>query len=85
MAEAIGGMAGTLQGSVQGLANRGQSFIDSIIPPETRSKIMAWISKFAAEKPMLAVRHSFPFSPRRCFSPYHKQASKADPPLPSPS
>ena len=56
MAEALSGVTGSLQGSVQGLANRGQSFIDSIVPPETRNKIVAWVSKFAAEKPMLAAR-----------------------------
>ncbi|MDI1491586.1 MAG: hypothetical protein OHK93_002795 [Ramalina farinacea] len=54
MAEAVSGLTGSLQGTVTGLANRGQSFIDSIIPPETRNKILAWISKFAAEKPKLA-------------------------------
>ena len=56
MAEAVSGLTGSLQGTVTGLANRGQSFIDSIIPPETRNKILAWISKFAAEKPKLAVK-----------------------------
>ena len=66
MAEAVSGLTGSLQGTVTGLANRGQSFIDSIIPPETRNKILAWISKFAAEKPKLAVH--FPFSLLRpCF------------------
>ncbi|KAL9129709.1 MAG: hypothetical protein Q9217_001912 [Psora testacea] len=54
MAEAVSGMTGSLQGSLQGLADKGTSIIDSIIAPETRNKIVAWISKFATERPMLA-------------------------------
>ncbi|KAG8532259.1 uncharacterized protein KY384_003900 [Bacidia gigantensis] len=54
MAEAIGGLTGSLQGQIQGLANGAQSWLDKIVPPETRSKIMAWIMKFINEKPMLA-------------------------------
>ena len=54
MAEAISGLTGTLQGTVTSLGDTAQAWIDKILPPETRNKIMAWISKFAAEKPMLA-------------------------------
>ncbi|KAL9102990.1 MAG: hypothetical protein Q9163_001910 [Psora crenata] len=54
MAEALSGVTGSLQGSLQGLANTGTSILDRIISPETRSKVAAWISKFAAERPMLS-------------------------------
>ena len=55
MAEALSSVTGNLQGQLTGLANYGQSWLDKIVPPETRNKILAWINKFAAEKPMLAV------------------------------
>lgn len=56
MAEAISGIAGGLQGSVGGMLNQGSAWLDSIFPPEKRNELMARISKFATEKPMLAVR-----------------------------
>ena len=56
MAEAISGIAGGLQGSVGGMLNQGSAWLDSIFPPEKRNELMAKISKFATEKPMLAVR-----------------------------
>lgn len=55
MAEAISGTAGALQGTVGGMLNKGSAWIDSIFPPEKRNELMAKISKFATEKPMLAV------------------------------
>lgn len=64
MAEAVSGIAGGLQGSVNGMLNKGSAWFDSIFPPERRNELMAKISKFATEKPMLAVRHhSVPFVP----------------------
>ncbi|KAL9126875.1 MAG: hypothetical protein Q9175_007839 [Cornicularia normoerica] len=54
MAEAISGIAGGLQGSVGGMLNQGSAWLDSIFPPEKRNELMAKISKFATEKPMLA-------------------------------
>ena len=56
MAEAISGIAGGLQGSVGGMLNQGSAWLDSIFPPEKRNELVAKISKFATEKPMLAVR-----------------------------
>ena len=56
MAEAISGIAGGLQGSVNGMLNQGSAWLDSIFPPEKRNELVAKISKFAKEKPMLAVR-----------------------------
>lgn len=55
MAELVGGMAGTLQGTVTGALNKGQSFIDKFFPPERRAELSAWFTKFTTEKPMLAV------------------------------
>lgn len=56
MAEALSGATGALQGSVGGMLNKGSAWLDSIFPPEKRNELMAMISKFATEKPMLAVR-----------------------------
>ena len=56
MAEAISGITGGLQGSVNGMLNQGSAWLDSIFPPEKRNELVARISKFAKEKPMLAVR-----------------------------
>lgn len=55
MAEALTSVTSSLPGAMQGLLSKGQGLVDSLLPPETRSKILAWISKFAAEKPQLAV------------------------------
>ena len=55
MAEVIGGMTGALQGTISGVINQGQSFLDRIFPPEKRNELWAKLSKFATEKPMLAV------------------------------
>ena len=71
MAEAISGIAGGLQGSVGGMLNQGSAWLDSIFPPEKRNELVARISKFAKEKPMLAVRFS------SCFS-YSAVTSDAD-------
>lgn len=59
MAEVIGGMTGALQGTLSGVVNQGQTFLDRIFPPEKRNELWAKLSKFATEKPMLA---SFIFS-----------------------
>ena len=67
MAEAISGIAGGLQGSVGGVLNQGSAWLDSIFPPEKRNELIARISKFAKEKPMLAVR-PFPFSSYAVFT-----------------
>lgn len=58
MAEIVGGMTGALQGSLTGLVNKGQDWLDRIFPPEKRSELWAKLSKFATEKPLLAVRTS---------------------------
>ncbi|KAL9025318.1 MAG: hypothetical protein Q9196_005832 [Gyalolechia fulgens] len=50
----VSGLAGGLQGSLNGMLNKGSAWLDSIFPPEKRNEIMAKISKFATEKPMLA-------------------------------
>ena len=55
MAEVVGGMTGALQGSLTGLVSKGQDWLDWILPPEKRGEIWAKLSKFATEKPMLAV------------------------------
>lgn len=55
MAEVVGGMTGALQGSLTGLVNKGQDWLDRIFPPEKRSELWAKLSKFATEKPLLAV------------------------------
>ena len=50
-------MTGVLQGSIGGLLNKGQSILDRFFPPERRNELSAKLSKFATEKPMLAVSH----------------------------
>lgn len=55
MAEMVSGIAGGLQGSLNGMINKGSAWLDSVFPPERRNELMAKISKFATEKPMLAV------------------------------
>lgn len=55
MAEVVGGMTGALQGTLTGLVNKGQDWLDRIFPPEKRGEIWAKLSKFATEKPLLAV------------------------------
>ena len=55
MAEVISGMTGALQGTLGGVINQGQNFLDRIFPPEKRNELWAKLSKFATEKPMLAV------------------------------
>ena len=59
MAEALGSLTGSIQGTVTGLGNKGMQMIDSICPPETRAKIMNAVTKFSSEKPQLAVRIFF--------------------------
>ncbi|KAL8800457.1 MAG: hypothetical protein Q9182_005169 [Xanthomendoza sp. 2 TL-2023] len=54
MAEMISGLTGGLQGSLTGLLNKGSEWLDRLMPPERRNELMAKISKFATEKPMLA-------------------------------
>ncbi|KAL9596623.1 MAG: hypothetical protein Q9219_005660 [cf. Caloplaca sp. 3 TL-2023] len=54
MAEMISGITGGLQGSLNGMLNKGSAWLDSIFPPEKRNELMAKISKFATEKPMMA-------------------------------
>ncbi|MCJ1371503.1 hypothetical protein MMC20_002720 [Loxospora ochrophaea] len=54
MAEAVGGFTGALQGSIGGLLNVGQGYLDRFFPPEKRSELSAKISKFATEKPLFA-------------------------------
>lgn len=60
MAEVISGMAGALQGTIGGMLNKGQSILDRFFPPEKRNELWAKLSKFATEKPMLAVGYSPP-------------------------
>jgi hypothetical protein len=55
MAEVIGGMAGALQGTIGGMLNKSQSILDRFFPPEKRNELWAKLSKFATEKPMIAV------------------------------
>ncbi|KAL8662061.1 MAG: hypothetical protein Q9202_005035 [Teloschistes flavicans] len=54
MAEMISGVAGGLQGSLTGMVNKGSAWLDNIFPPEKRNELIAKISKFANEKPMMA-------------------------------
>ncbi len=52
----LGGMTGALQGTATNVISTGQSYLDRFFPPERRQELYAKISKFATEKPMLAVR-----------------------------
>jgi hypothetical protein len=61
MAEALSGATGALQGTVGGMLNKGSAWLDSIFPPEKRNELIAKMSKFATEKPMLAVRRQISF------------------------
>ena len=70
MAEALSGMTGALQGSVTGMLNKGQGFFDRFFPPEKRAQLSQKISKFATEKPMLAVSLQ-PFADFPLRSPIH--------------
>ncbi|KAL8805863.1 MAG: hypothetical protein Q9200_005261 [Gallowayella weberi] len=54
MAEMISGLTGGLQGSLTGMLNKGSEWLDRLMPPERRNELMAKISKFATEKPMMA-------------------------------
>ncbi|KAL8640879.1 MAG: hypothetical protein Q9228_002245 [Teloschistes exilis] len=54
MAEMISGVAGGLQGSLTGMVNKGSAWLDNIFPPEKRNELIAKITKFANEKPMMA-------------------------------
>ncbi|KAL8840535.1 MAG: hypothetical protein Q9170_001288 [Blastenia crenularia] len=54
MAEMVSGLAGGLQGSLNGMLNKGSAWLDNIFPPERRNELIAKISKFAKEKPMMA-------------------------------
>lgn len=60
MAEMISGVAGGLQGSLTGMVNKGSAWLDNIFPPEKRNELIAKITKFANEKPMMAVCASSP-------------------------
>ena len=66
MAEVLGGLAGSVQGTLTGVVNQGQSFLDKFLPPERRAELWAKFQKFLAEKPMLAVR-SVVLSDFACF------------------
>lgn len=55
MADVVGGMTGALQGTLTGLVDKGQDWLDWILPPEKRGEIWAKLSKFATEKPLIAV------------------------------
>jgi hypothetical protein len=55
MAELIGGLAGSVQGSIQGLLNKGTSILDRFLPPERRAELWAKFQKFMTERPTLAV------------------------------
>ena len=59
MAEMVSGMTGALQGSVTGILNKGQNWLDMLMPPERRNELTAKLSKFATEKPALAVSLSY--------------------------
>ncbi|MCJ1479730.1 hypothetical protein MMC13_008416 [Lambiella insularis] len=54
MAELVGGLAGTLQGTASGFLNGGQNLLDRFFPPERRAELSAKLNKFATEKPMFA-------------------------------
>ncbi|KAI4150996.1 MAG: hypothetical protein LQ340_003758, partial [Diploschistes diacapsis] len=54
MAEVLGGLAGSLQGTLTGMLNKGSSFIDQWFPPERRAELWSKFQKFLHEKPMLA-------------------------------
>ncbi|KAL8701237.1 MAG: hypothetical protein Q9201_005016 [Fulgogasparrea decipioides] len=54
MAEIVSSVAGGLQGSLTGMVNKGSEWLDRMFPPERRNELIAKISKFAKEKPMLA-------------------------------
>jgi len=58
MAESLGGLAGSVQGTLtntfSSVLNKGQSFIDRFFPPERRAELWAKFQKFATEKPLLA-------------------------------
>jgi len=51
----VGGMTGALQGTVTNVVSKGQNYLDRFFPPEKRQDLYAKISKFATEKPMIAV------------------------------
>ena len=61
MAEIVSGMTGALQGTAMSVVNKGTNYLDRFFPPEKRNELYAKISKFATEKPMLAV--SLPAEP----------------------
>ncbi len=52
----LGSMTGALQGTVTNVVSKGQTYLDRFFPPEKRQDLYAKLSKFATEKPMLAVR-----------------------------
>lgn len=58
MAEIVSSVAGGLQGSLTGMLNKGSEWLDRIMPPERRNELMAKVSKFATEKPAMAVNLS---------------------------
>lgn len=50
----LGGLTGTLQGGISTLTSSGKGMLDRWFPPEKRENLMAKLTKFATEKPMLA-------------------------------
>lgn len=54
MAELMSGAVGSIQGSVQGIANTGWAWLDRVLPPERRANLIAKVNKFAAERPGVA-------------------------------
>ena len=55
MAEALGGLAGSVQSFATGMFSKVMALIDTYFPPERRAQVMGWFQKFMSEKPMLAV------------------------------
>ncbi len=55
MSEVVGKVSGALAGTASSVLNQGQGLLDRWFPPEKREELMAKMSKFASEKPMLAV------------------------------
>ncbi|KAI9700329.1 MAG: hypothetical protein M1836_002344 [Candelina mexicana] len=55
MSELVGKVSGAVTGTAGSVLNKGQGLLDRWFPPEKREELMAKMSKFASEKPMLAI------------------------------
>ncbi|KAI9721489.1 MAG: hypothetical protein M1812_002251 [Candelaria pacifica] len=54
MSELVGKVSGAVTGTAGSVLNKGQGLLDRWFPPEKREELMAKMSRFASEKPMLA-------------------------------